>query len=123
LSPCRDFSNPQIKAPWSEYKTNKAHVSDRVAAIALVEILVGYAQVAVVGKRPPKSTFARNHIHAPGMHSPNTCLSQILIRGNQAASVAATELLIETLQKQGYRFVSVGEMLELMAHSDNAGAH
>jgi hypothetical protein len=31
-----------------------------VAAIALVEILVGYAQVAVVGKRPPKSTFARN---------------------------------------------------------------
>jgi peptidoglycan/xylan/chitin deacetylase (PgdA/CDA1 family) len=42
---------------------------------------------------------------------------------SREASVAATTLLIETLQEQGYRFVTVGEMLELMAHSDQAGAH
>jgi hypothetical protein len=47
-----------------------------VAAIALVDILVGHAQVAVVGKRPPKSTLARNHIRAPGMHSPNSSITR-----------------------------------------------
>lgn len=42
---------------------------------------------------------------------------------SRAATVAATKLLIETLREQGYRFVTVGEMLELMAHSEKAGAH
>jgi hypothetical protein len=50
-----------------------------VAAIALVEILVGHARVAVVGKRPPKSTFARNHIRAPGMHNPNSPITSFAV--------------------------------------------
>lgn len=61
-----------LRDPFLEHETNKAHVSDMVAAIALVDIRVGHGQVAVVGKRPPKSTLARNHIRAPGMHSPNS---------------------------------------------------
>jgi peptidoglycan/xylan/chitin deacetylase (PgdA/CDA1 family) len=40
---------------------------------------------------------------------------------SREASVAATKLLIETLQGQGYRFVTVGQMLELMANSDKVG--
>ena len=57
------------------------------------------------------------------LHDDHGDVSDPAAQDSRAASVAATELLIETLQKQGYRFVSVGEMLELMAHSDNAGAH
>jgi peptidoglycan/xylan/chitin deacetylase (PgdA/CDA1 family) len=44
-------------------------------------------------------------------------------QNSRAASVAATQLIIEALREQGYRFVTIGEMLELMEHSENAGGN
>ena len=54
-----------------------------MAAIALVEILVGYAQVAVVGKRPPKSAILNTPFNRWRNHCAPSAIGRIAARALQ----------------------------------------